>query len=142
MKLLEAVTPPPIYHGCSTQKTFWEEKFILGDFKPVNMKNDGRRNFRINREIKNGEKYITLDNSLTFGSLDKTKITYLESKYYLWRSGKGLITLLGLKTIVRSNKKKSYRYAINNVSMEDISKIIKEFEKLPYKGYVRKSLKH
>ena len=27
MKFLVVVTPPSIYHGCSTQKTFWEEKF-------------------------------------------------------------------------------------------------------------------
>ena len=27
---------------------------------------------------------------------------------------------------------------MNNVTMKDISKIIKDFEKLPYKGYVRK----
>ena len=28
------------------------------------------------------------------------------------------------------------RYAITNVGMKDISKIIKRFEKLPYEGYV------
>ena len=28
MKFLVVVTPPSICHGCSTQKTFWEEKFI------------------------------------------------------------------------------------------------------------------
>ena len=27
MKLLAVVTPPSIYHGCSTRKTFREEKF-------------------------------------------------------------------------------------------------------------------
>ena len=27
-KFLVVVTPPSIYHGCSTQKTFREEKFI------------------------------------------------------------------------------------------------------------------
>ena len=27
MKLLEVVTPLSIYHGCSTRKMFWEEKF-------------------------------------------------------------------------------------------------------------------
>ena len=27
MKFLVVVTPPSIYHGCSTRKTFWEEKF-------------------------------------------------------------------------------------------------------------------
>ena len=45
MKLLEFVIPPHIYHGCSTWKTLWEEKFkgvensTLGDFTAVNMKN-------------------------------------------------------------------------------------------------------
>ena len=27
MKFLVVVTPLSIYHGCFTQKTFWEEKF-------------------------------------------------------------------------------------------------------------------
>ena len=36
MKLVSVVTPPSIYHGFSTRKTFWEgnftreEKFTLG----------------------------------------------------------------------------------------------------------------
>ena len=33
-------------------------------------------------------------------------------------------------------------YAITNVSMEYISKIIKDIEKLPHKGYVRKKPTH
>ena len=41
MKLLAVVTPPSIYHGCSTQKTFWEEKFTGKEnlFLAVDMKN-------------------------------------------------------------------------------------------------------
>ena len=39
-------------------------------------------------------------------------------------------------------KRKKARYAINNVSMKDIVKNIKEFEKLSYKGYVWKRPKH
>ena len=101
-KLLEIVTPSPIYHGCSTWKTFWEEYFT-----PVNMKNCGCRNVRKHREIKYGRKYITLDISLNFGSLEKMKINYLEPKYYLRTSVKGLITSLGINTI-RSPKKKSH----------------------------------
>ena len=27
MNFLVVVTPPSIYHGCSTRKTFWEKKF-------------------------------------------------------------------------------------------------------------------
>ena len=39
---------------------FWEVKFTLGEFKPVNMKNCGRPNVRKHIEIKDGDKYITL----------------------------------------------------------------------------------
>ena len=44
MQILAVVTPPSIYHGCSTWKTFWEENFTgeenftLGDFTAVNIK--------------------------------------------------------------------------------------------------------
>ena len=69
-KILSVVTPPYIYHGCYTRKTFWEENFT-----PVNMKNFGSRNVRKHREINYGEKYITLDIALNFFSLDKIKIT-------------------------------------------------------------------
>ena len=48
----------------------------------MNMKSFGRRNVRKHRDIKNGEKYITLDISLKFGIMDKMKITYPEPKYY------------------------------------------------------------
>ena len=40
MNLLAVVTPPSVYHGCSTRKTFWEENFT-GEEKllsAVNMK--------------------------------------------------------------------------------------------------------
>ena len=44
MKILAVLTPPSIYHGCSTHNTFWEgkfsgeENFTLGEFSAVNMK--------------------------------------------------------------------------------------------------------
>ena len=57
------------------------------------------------REMKDGDNYITLDIYLNFGSMDRIKITSSKPKDYLGRSGKGLITSLGLKTI-RSLKKK------------------------------------
>ena len=41
-----------------------------------------------------------------------------------------------------SKKKKKSRYAINNFSTKDLPRIIKDFEILPYKGYVRKRPKH
>ena len=71
MKLLEVVKLPPIYYGCYTRKTFCEENFTH-----VKMKNYCRHNVRKHRKIKNGEKYITLDISLKFGSLDKMRIKY------------------------------------------------------------------
>ena len=65
------------------------------------------------------------------------KITSSDPKDYLGRSGKGLITSLGLKTIGRSKKYKKARYYITNVCLKYLSKMIKEFEKFPYEGYVR-----
>ena len=103
MKLLAVVTSPSIYHGCSTQRVFWEEKFTLGEFTAVNTKNCGLHNVRKHRDNKSGEKYITLDISLKFGSLDNIKITSSEKKDCMRRSGKGLITSLDLKPIVRAN---------------------------------------
>ena len=40
MKFLVVLTPPSIYHGCSTRKTFWKEKFTGKKdlFWSVNMK--------------------------------------------------------------------------------------------------------
>ena len=66
MKFLEVVTSLSIYHGWSTQKTFWEEKFTgeetftLGELSDVNMKNRGLRNVSKHREIKGSDKYVTL----------------------------------------------------------------------------------
>ena len=76
---------------------------------------------------------------LKFDSLDKIKITSSQSKDNLVRSGKGLITSLGLKSKVRPHKYKKARYAIVNVSKKGLSKIIREFEKLPYESYENKS---
>ena len=70
------------------------------------------------------------------------KTTSSESKYYLGRPGKGLITSLCLKNIRRSKKTKKSRFAINNVTLKNISKIIKEFEDLHYEGYVRNRSKN
>ena len=75
MKLLAVATTLSIYHGCSTRKMFWEEKFTgeekftLGEFSAANMKNCGRPNVRKHRYIKDSDKYNTLDISLKFGSL-------------------------------------------------------------------------
>ena len=127
MKLLIVVTPPYMYHGCSTRKTFWEEKFTGNKslFLAVNMKNCGRCNFRKHKEIKGSDKYVTLDISSKFDSMDKMKITYSESKGKFERSGKGFITSLGFKSKARSQKYKKSRYAIENVIKKYLSKIIK-----------------
>ena len=108
MKFLLVVTPPSIYHGCSTWKTFWEEKFTGKQdlFQSMNMKNCGCRKVRKHKEIKGSENIVTLDISSKFYSLDKMKITSSESKGKLERSGKGLIASLGFKTKARSKNTK------------------------------------
>ena len=65
MMLLEVLTPPSIYHGCSTRKTLWEENFTGKEnlFMAVNIKNCGRRNVRKYKKIKGSDKYVTLDTS-------------------------------------------------------------------------------
>ena len=109
MKLLSFVTPPSIYHGCSNRKTFWEENPTVKEilFLAVDMKNGSRRNVRKHKEIKGSDKYVTLDISSKFDSLDKMKIKSSESKVKLERSGKGLITYLGFNAKVRLQKIKS-----------------------------------
>ena len=144
MKLLAVVTPPSIYHGCSTRKTLWEEKFTgkKSLFLLVNIKICGCHNVRQHKEIKGSDKYFTLDISSHFYSLEKMKITSSESKGKLERSVKGLITSLFFKAKVRPQKYKKARYAIGNVSKKGLSKIIKEFEKIEKLPYEKKRSKH
>ena len=73
MKFLVVVTLLSIYHGCSSHKTFWEEKFTGKKylFQSVNMKNCGRRKVRKHKEIKGSDKSVTLDISSKFDSLNK-----------------------------------------------------------------------
>ena len=144
MNLLAVVTTTSIYWGWYTRKTLWEEKFTGEEnlFSAVNMKNCGRHNVREHKEIKGSEKYVTLDISLKFDSLDNMKITSSESKRNLERPGKGLITSLGFKTKLRPQKYKKARYAIRNVSKKDLSKIIKDFEKFEKLPFEKKRPKH
>ena len=128
MNLLSVVTPPSIYHSCSTRKNLWEGRFTLGEFTVLNMRNCGCKNVRKHRYIKVNDKYVTLDISLKFDGMDKMKITSSESKDNLGRSGNWLITSLGIKAKARPKKYKKERYAIINVSKKDTSKIIREFE--------------
>ena len=62
-----------------------EENSTLGDFTAVNMKSCGHTNVRKHREIKGSDKYVNLDISLKFGSLDKTRITSSDPKDNLGR---------------------------------------------------------
>ena len=90
MKLLAVVTPPPdIYHGCSTWKMFWEEKFTM-----VNMKSCGRQNVRNH----NGEQYIILDISSKLDFMENREVTSSESKYYMEVQVKELTTSLDIST--------------------------------------------
>ena len=62
MKFL-VVTPPSIYHGCSTRKTFWEENFTGKKqyvFVSMNIRNCGKHNFRKHKEIKDSDERVTL----------------------------------------------------------------------------------
>ena len=82
MKFLVVVTPLSIYHDCSTQKTFWEERFTGKEdlFLYVNMKNCDRRKVRKHKEIKGCDKIVTLDISSKFDNLNNMKTTSSESK--------------------------------------------------------------
>ena len=63
MKFLVVVTPPYIYHGCYTQKTFWEGKFTGKKyvFQSMNMKICGRCKVRKHKEIRGSDKFVTLN---------------------------------------------------------------------------------
>ena len=114
MKFLLVVTPPSIYHDCSTSKTFWEEKFTGKQvlFLSVNMKIFGRRKVSKHKEIKGSDKCVTLNIyeilniSEQFDDLNKMETTSSESKVELRRSEKGLVTALALKTKARSKNTK------------------------------------
>ena len=132
MKFLVVVTPLSIYHGCTTWKTFWEEKCTAKKylFQSMKMISCGRRKVRKHKDIKGSDKIFTLNVSAKFDSLNNMETTSSESKGKLEIPGKGLVTALDFKNKVRSQKYKKARYAIGNVSMKDLSIIIKEFEKL------------
>ena len=114
MEFLVVVTPPSIYHGCSTWKVFWGEKFTGKQdlFESVNMKNGGRRKVRKQKEIKDSDKCVTLNIyeilniSEKFEDLNKMESTSSEPKVELERPGKGLVTALALKTKARPKKYK------------------------------------
>ena len=92
MKFLVVVIPPYIYHGWSTKKTFWEEKFTGKEdlFLYVKMKNCGRRKVRKHKEIKGSDKSVTLEISSKFDSTNNMKTTSSESKEKIRKIRKGL----------------------------------------------------
>ena len=85
---------------------FWEEKFTGKEnlFLSVNMKNCGRCKVRKHKDINVSDKYVNLDISSKFDSLEKMKTKSSESKGKLEISGKGLVTSLGFKNKVRFAK--------------------------------------
>ena len=154
MKFL-VVTPPSIYHGCSTQKNFWWEKFTGKKqdlFELVSMRNCGKRNFRKHIEIKDSDERVTLkayENmyeilklSEKFDNLDKMETTSSESKVKMEGSGKGLVTALALKTKASLTKYKKARYDIGNVSMKDLVNKIIKFENFVKAPHFKKEPKH
>ena len=86
MKFLVVVTPPSIYHGCPTRKTFWEGKFTGKKdlFLSVNMENCGRYKVRKHKEIKDSDKIFTLDISAKFDSLKIWK-PHIQSQKKNWK---------------------------------------------------------
>ena len=112
MKFL-VVTPPSIYHGCSTRKTFWKEKFTgkkQDFFESMNMKNCGQRNVRKHKDIEGSDKCVTLNMyeilniSEKFDDMDKMETTSSESKVKMEGSGKWLVIAMALKTRAGSTK--------------------------------------
>ena len=106
------------------------------------MKNCDRCNVRKHGEIKSSDKYVILNILLKLYSLDNMKITSSDSKDNLGRSGKGLITSMGIKSKLRQHKYKKASYVIINVSKNDLLKIIRGFENIPYEIYEKKRPKH
>ena len=82
MKFLVFVTPQSIHHGCSTRKTFWEEKFTGQKdlFQSVNMTICGRRKVRKHKETKGSDKIIILNVLIKFDSLNNMETISSESK--------------------------------------------------------------
>ena len=79
---------------------------------------------------------------MNLDSLDKMIIISSGSKDNLGISRKVFITSLGLKEKLRPKKYKKERYTIGNFNMKDLSKIIREFDRLPYKSYESRRPKH
>ena len=144
MKFLAVLTPPYIYHGCSTRKTFWEEKFTgkKDFFQSVNMKNCGRRKVRKHKEIKGSDKIVTLNISAKFDSLKMMETTSSERKGKLGRSGKRLVTALAFKTKVRFSKIQKGKLCHRKCQWEGPFEDYQRFEKIWKITYEKRIPKH
>ena len=144
MKILEVVTPPSIYHGCSTRKMFWEEKFTGKEnlFLAVNMKIVvvamlGK--IRRSRVMTSMSRWIS-HQSLTVWTI---WTSHLQSqKQNRKDQERGWLTFWVSRPKQGPQKYKKARYAIVNVSKKDLSKMIKKFEKIGRVPYVKRIPKH
>ena len=111
MNFQVVVTPPYIYYGCSTPKTYCEGKFTGKKdlFQSMNMENCGCRKVSKHKEIKVSDKIVTLNISAKFDNLNKMKTTSSESKGKLGRSGKGLVTAMAFDTKLRFFKIQKFK---------------------------------
>ena len=143
MLFLVVVTPPYIYHGCSTQNTFWEEKFTGKEdlFLSMDMKNCGRLKVRKHKDIKGSDKSVTLDISSKFDILNNLKTTSSESICF-GKIRKGVGYRSGFQDQSKVAKIQKERCVIRNVSKKDLSKTTKEFEKIGKLPYEKKRPKH
>ena len=100
------------------------------------------------KEIKDSDERVTLNMyeilkfSEKFDNLERMETTSSESKVKMEVSGKWLVTAQALKTKARSKIYKKVRYAIGNVSMNNLSNKIKEFENIVKVPYLKRTPKH
>ena len=106
------------------------------------MKNCGRSNVRKQKYIRGSDKYITLEISLKLDSMDKMKITSSESKGKFENIRKGVDYLSGFQGQSEAAKIKKTWYAIRNISKKDLSKSIRNFEKVEKLPFEKKRPKH
>ena len=130
MKLLVVVTPPYIYHGFPTRKTFWE-----GNFRLVNMKNGGRWNVRKQRGYQEWLEVHPLGHLFEIWWFGLYANRIFRSKLLFGKISKGFYFISGSQDHWKVKEEENSKYAINNVIMNDLSPINKEFEKLPCKGF-------
>ena len=135
MKFLLVVTPLSIYHGFSTRKTFWEEKFTGKEeyfFLSVNMKNCGRCKVRKHKEIKDSDRIVTLNISDKFDSMNKMETTSSESKGKFGKIRKGVGNRSGFQDqikVLKSTKRQGIPSEMSaRRNFRRLSKILRKLE--------------